>query len=455
MTGVAATLIQGETTHAALYLNQKRPIESEQIELWAPTKMVIIDEISFADGHDIETIDERLKALKQKHHSNYGSINIIFSGDFRQLEPVGSNKKPIYEQNIPQFRDWINCYIELSGIWRFRNDIPWGKLLTRMRNGEMLKADLNVINSHIDKNLTKTLPEAIRYATYYNRDRDAINAAIFARRVKQNFNSYGNANNFLLIFADNMLIRNTSKVYTEFKQPKLLWENNGEDDIKMARGTGRMDPVLKIYPGCRMMLPVNMSVSMGQANGTQALVQQVILKQSVVPSVTLFQGKIPVPCVFASQVDYILMRHLNTRIVENLFEVKPKKHSFTTELSTAPSFFSTKEKFAAKMRAIQIPIIHNDATTGHKLQGSGVDILFVHNWYYSANWCYVMLSRVKTMKGLYARHLLEEDLAKFAPKPPYTRMIEQLQDSKPIFYAEAQYTIISSATSIRQLSILN
>jgi hypothetical protein len=28
--------------------NQKRPIEAEQVELWAPTKLLLIDEISFA-----------------------------------------------------------------------------------------------------------------------------------------------------------------------------------------------------------------------------------------------------------------------------------------------------------------------------------------------------------------------------------------------------------------------
>ena len=37
MTGVAATLLCGETTHSAVYLNQKRPISSEQAELWLNT----------------------------------------------------------------------------------------------------------------------------------------------------------------------------------------------------------------------------------------------------------------------------------------------------------------------------------------------------------------------------------------------------------------------------------
>ena len=42
MTGVTATLICGETTHGALFLNQKHEIEPEQIELWADTCLLII-----------------------------------------------------------------------------------------------------------------------------------------------------------------------------------------------------------------------------------------------------------------------------------------------------------------------------------------------------------------------------------------------------------------------------
>ena len=38
------------------------------------------------------------------------------------------------------------------------------------------------------------------------------------------------------------------------------------------------------------------------------------------------------------------------------------------------------------MKATQFQIIVNNATTGHKLQGSGVENLFVHNWYYVTNW---------------------------------------------------------------------
>ena len=60
MTGVAATILLGETTHAAVYLNQQKPIETEQVELWESTKMLIIDEISFASKEDFAELHREL-----------------------------------------------------------------------------------------------------------------------------------------------------------------------------------------------------------------------------------------------------------------------------------------------------------------------------------------------------------------------------------------------------------
>ena len=43
------------------------------------------------------------------------------------------------------------------------------------------------------------------------------------------------------------------------------------------------------------------------------------------------------------------------------------------------------------MKATQLPIIIKNATAGHKLQDSGVDTLFVHNWSYVTN-CLTLFS---------------------------------------------------------------
>ena len=53
------------------------------------------------------------------------------------------------------------------------------------------------------------------------------------------------------------------------------------------------------------------------------------------------------------------------------------------------------------MKGTQFPIISNSCTTGHKLQGYTVPKILVNDWYYGTNWAYIVLSRVKTMDGLY------------------------------------------------------
>ena len=125
MTGVAATLLMGETVHSAVYLNQKKNIQPEQVEVWEDTRLLIIDEISFACKKDFAKLHRQLRKLKQQLHKPYGGLDIIFSGDMRQLEPVGRGKKAVYKENCPEFKDWVNCFIELNGLHRFKDDPNW------------------------------------------------------------------------------------------------------------------------------------------------------------------------------------------------------------------------------------------------------------------------------------------------------------------------------------------
>jgi PIF1-like helicase len=404
--------------------------------------MVIIDEISFASKQDISTMHRQLSRLKQKIHSCYGGINIVFSGDFRQLEPVGQFKKPIYADSVPEFTDWINCFIELNGIWRYKSDLPWGNLLSRMRDGNMSNEDVAIINSQIQSK--RRLPSELRYATFFNVDRDAINTAIFEERAKNCFVKHRNTDGFIIIFSDNITIKTFNKVYRKFSKPSLFWEKCGENDIILPRGAGRMDPVLKLYIGCRIMLPTNINVADGMANGTQARVMRIVLKPGVHISSTNIAGGIPISAVFASQVEYLVLQHLNTRIIQTEFKIYVKQQTFKTRLPTP--FNPDETHQLVEMRACQLPILVNNATTGHKLQGSGVEQLFVHNWSYTTNWPYVMLSRVKTLSGLYARNTIDTNLARYTPNSKYHKMILQMRSLKPYHFSDDEYKTIQNGT---------
>jgi hypothetical protein len=78
----------------------------------------------------------------------------------------------------------------------------------------------------------------------------------------------------------------------------------------------------------------------------------------------------------------------------------------TKKISVKPYSNSSKIfEFHCKMK--QIPANSNDATTGHKLQGMSKDIIVVTPWptiglaAMFKNWEYVVLSRVRTLSGLY------------------------------------------------------
>jgi hypothetical protein len=79
------------------------------------------------------------------------------------------------------------------------------------------------------------------------------------------------------------------------------------------------------------------------------------------------------------------------------------------------------------MRGTQLPIQCNNATTGHKLQGATIRTLFVHSWSNVQNWTYVVLSRVKTLKGLFLRRKLDKkDLPKLNDIPVTQQRLVQL-----------------------------
>ena len=55
-----------------------------------------------------------------------------------------------------------------------------------------------------------------------------------------------------------------------------------------------------------------------------------------------------------------------------------------------------------KVKVIQCAVNSNSATTGHKLQGISLNQMVVRYWNYSTpNQIYVVLSRVRTLEGLY------------------------------------------------------
>ena len=427
MSGVAATLLHGETTHKLLGLNRSG-ITSDEQDAWADTRLLIIDEISFASRKDFEKMHEHVCLLMREHFKIYGGLNIVFAGDFSQLEPV--QQDTIYKDDdyVPEFHGRLNCFIELDGMHRFKDDLEWGQRLKRFREGEPTLDDIDVIN---DNCVVKgeQLPQGIQICSYRNRERDAINSAIFEEYCDLNKPTDGAIlKTAVVIFMDDLQVRTATKTFTAIDSNKVkthFYQYCGEDDCKKPRGSreGRVDNVLKLYEHCSMMLTENSDVSSGEANGTCVTVEQVNLKVGEhyfplkLACGTIVQG------VYASQVRSILVKHVVEDITPQTFEVKATGHNFDCDLDMADG------KTSVRMKGEQFPLISNSCTTGHKLQGCTVASILVNDWFYGSNWAYVVLSRVKTMAGLYLRQPLSTDLSKYKMSDDMKSMLKRFRDT--------------------------
>jgi hypothetical protein len=61
---------------------QQKVISAEQIKEWENSRLLIIDESSFAKGSELVTLHKQLSGLKEVRGKKYGGLNFVFAGDF-------------------------------------------------------------------------------------------------------------------------------------------------------------------------------------------------------------------------------------------------------------------------------------------------------------------------------------------------------------------------------------
>ena len=142
--------------------------------------MVIVDKVSFMSCKMIDIFEGRCKSFKDAPNLNYGGLDIVFVGDLHQLEPCKGGWGRLYDSFTPEWHGMLNCYLELNGMHCFNNDILWGEILLRFRNGKLTHDDIDIINE-CAINDNQDIPDNIAYATYTNLDSAAINIALFKK----------------------------------------------------------------------------------------------------------------------------------------------------------------------------------------------------------------------------------------------------------------------------------
>jgi hypothetical protein len=122
------------------------------------------------------------------------------------------------------------------------------------------------------------------------------------------------------------------------------------------------------------------------------------------------------------------------------FNLEPENFSLEVTVKHFCTSFK-KEQIQCKMN--QIPANSNDGTTGHKLQGMLKDVIIVSSWPTGVlskkvkNWEYVVLSRVRTLSGLYLVDPIDMEKS-FNPSSQLRFYIDKIKQNDKYIIDECQ-----------------
>ena len=158
-TGIAASLIEGKTTHTATCMSVSEEKMSAKTrrkltDTWREIEYVIIDEVSMLSRTFLAALSKRIAIGKARHESNdkpFGGVNVIICGDFHQFGPVVTTKRgALYHMSDVARGDSAEEVIGRSIYEQFDKvvilkeqvrvqDAGWRELLSKLRYGEMHK----------------------------------------------------------------------------------------------------------------------------------------------------------------------------------------------------------------------------------------------------------------------------------------------------------------------------
>jgi hypothetical protein len=427
LTGTAATEIKGDTTAREFRLMTKGNYTAtpEEIHDFMDTRIAVVDEISFAD-HDrvLAKMSEHIRMFTQDFSRPYGSLPMAFLGDFCQLECIGNNTIFSHPRSV-YWEQALTAMVELKGTHRYSKCGTLTKIMPGLRDIGMTEETRKLFNSRVVDGVNVILPNITKakFATFHNKNRCEYNQSVFLSYLKEHHtgcNEYNIPKSAVVIKASTSWTR--SKQQLSFGQRKVIFENCTDNDVKDPNSSKHCDPMLTLFTGCQVMGTSNDDVRNGIANGTTSVLKKVIFKKGKKATPMKLHGYW-VYSINAEDVEHVVLEWHESRF-KGRFIIKPKSQGYQVAFPIVQD--GQKMRVKTGITLFQLPILINHATTGHKLQGKTLDDLIVAEWSKLKNWAYVVLSRVRTLAGLFLLKPIPIDID-FAPDPRYIEMMTRLR----------------------------
>jgi ATP-dependent DNA helicase PIF1 len=320
---------------------------------WKGIDILIVDEVSMMSQKLFEMLDAIGKSVRRNPRP-FGGIQVIFSGDFYQLPPVGNKNEPETTRFCFESPLWFETFnlkehISLRKIFR-QNDIIYQRILNQIREGRLKRSSnetlLQLVGREIDKDCqirpTKLFPTRNKVDYINVSEMNGLSGKEYEYKIKYHSDLEMSANE-----------RITRMGYTR---------EQIHTEMTYLQSNLRCDEIIKLKLGAQVMCIVNIQLDNGDilCNGAQGIV------------VDISPQGLPI-------VKY-----------KNGYQMTMSYHIWASELIPG-------------IGVSQIPLILAWALTIHKAQGSTLDIAEVDagSGIFECGQTYVALSRVKSLEGLY------------------------------------------------------
>ena len=343
---------------------------------WLQTDVLIIDEVSMMSLKLFDLLDAVGRAIRGNCAAPFGGIQLIFSGDFYQLPPVGQKEDPDSIRFCFESEDWfqvfpLDCHIQLVKIFRQIGDDEYAGMLNQIRKGLIKRKTAVKLQSFVGREPAVADSRVIITEIYpKKRQVETINSMKMEELA-------GEEKEYSMRFSQPEDVRASAFGAYSFGTSVALATNLVDQELNYIKSNIMCNPVLKLKVGSQVMCVINISDDEQQdlvlCNGSQGKVVK-FDESTGLPVVTFDNGT-------TMKMDY---------------------HLWTSEKMTGVS-------------VSQIPLILSWAITIHKAQGATLlhAKIDIGNDIFESGQIYVALSRVKSLDGLY---LTSFDVSKITVK---------------------------------------
>ena len=183
-TGIAATHMNGQTIHSWSGIGIRDDISIRHLSKLKEkkyfrnkmdaVKVLIIDEISMLHRNQLDLVNRVLKFFKENEMA-FGGIQVIFSGDFFQLPPIGNDLETSRQKFAFMSDAWLDaepviCYLTEQHR-QTENDLNY--ILNEIRNGEVTQKSIDLLETRVEFHPDEGEQETKLFT--HNADVDRIN----------------------------------------------------------------------------------------------------------------------------------------------------------------------------------------------------------------------------------------------------------------------------------------